>query len=124
MLGTEPEGAYRSGLPLVPAIEAELTPTTPIYAVGLYDQTLPFYLRRTMILVEHPDEMEFGLGLEPQLWLPTRGEFITRWQNGERALAITRPEIYAELQKQGLPMRLVAQDPRRIVIANDRLQRQ
>jgi 4-amino-4-deoxy-L-arabinose transferase-like glycosyltransferase len=122
ILGTEQEGRYRAGMQLVPAMEAELTPTTPLYAVGLYEQTLPFYLRRTMTLVEHPDEMEFGLGLEPQLWLPTRAAFIARWNNGQKALAITRPEIYAELQKQGLPMRVVAQDSRRIVIANDRPQ--
>jgi 4-amino-4-deoxy-L-arabinose transferase-like glycosyltransferase len=119
MLGAEPEGLYRSGLPLVPAIEAELTPAMPIYAVGLYDQTLPFYLRRTMILVEHADELEFGLGLEPQLWLKTREEFIARWNNGQKALAITRPEIYADFQQRGVPMRVVAQDARRIVIAND-----
>lgn len=119
MLGSEAEGVYKSGLHLVPAIDAELTPATPIYAVGLYDQTLPFYLRRTMVLVEHADELEFGLGLEPQLWLKTRDEFIARWTNGQKALAITRPEVYADLQKRGVPMRIVAQDARRIVIAND-----
>ena len=66
MLGHEPLGRYASGLDLVPAIEAELTPETPIYAVGRYNQTLPFYLRRTMILVDHADELEFGLKQEPQ----------------------------------------------------------
>ena len=119
MLGTEPEGAYRAGLPLVQAISAELAADTPIYAVGLYDQTLPFYLRRTMTLVEHADELDFGLKQEPQLWLPTIDDFVARWGNGRKALAITRPEIYADLQKRGVPMRLIVRDTRRVVIAND-----
>ena len=119
MLGSEPQGRYRSGLPLVPAIEAELTPATKLYAVGLYDQTLPFYLRRTMILVQHPDELEFGLEQEPQLWLPTRAAFIEQWISGPKAVAITRPEIFADLEKHGVPMRVITKDARRIAITND-----
>lgn len=119
ILATEPYGRYRSGLPMVAAINAELTPTTMIYSVGLYDQTLPFYLRRTMTLVQHPDELEFGLEQEPQLWLPTLEGFLERWTSGSKAIAITRPEIYAELQQRGVPMRVVTRDSRRIVLAND-----
>lgn len=119
MLGTESQGRYRSGLPMVPAIEAELTPATKLYAVGLYDQTLPFYLRRTMILVQHPDELEFGLEQEPYLWLPSLDAFIEQWINGPKSMAITRPEIFAVLEKRRLPMRVVTQDSRRIVITND-----
>ena len=119
MRGTEAQGRYRAGLPLVPAIEAELSPAVRIYAVGLYEQSLPFYLRRTTTLVEHPDELEFGLKQEPQLWLPTRAAFVEQWRNGPKALAITRPEIFAELQQSGLPMRMVARDSRRVVVAND-----
>ncbi|MBV8667411.1 MAG: glycosyltransferase family 39 protein [Burkholderiaceae bacterium] len=119
MLGTEQEGRYRAGMEVVEPILAELTPATPLYAVGVYEQSLPFYLRHTMTLVEHADEMEFGLGLEPQLWLPTREAFVARWNNGQKALAITRPEIYADLLQSGLTMHVVAQNSRRVVIAND-----
>jgi len=119
MLACEPLGRYRSGVDLVPALQAELTPATALYAVGLYDQTLPFYLRRTMILVEHPDELEFGLQQEPQRWLPTRAAFIQQWMTPEKAIALTRPSIARDLQNQGLPMRVIAQDARRIVITND-----
>ncbi len=119
MTGSESHGHYRSGLPLVPAIQAELQPETKIYAVGLYDQTMPFYLRRTMILVEHMDELEFGLKQQPELWLPNREMFIQKWIQGPKAIAITRPAIFADLQKRNLPMRVLAQDTRRIVITND-----
>jgi 4-amino-4-deoxy-L-arabinose transferase-like glycosyltransferase len=123
MLGHEPLGRYSAGSLHVPAIQAELTPQTPIYAVGRYEQALPFYLRRTMILVEHADEMEFGLEQEPQLWMPKRETFIAQWNAdhaaGKKAVAILRPDIYTDLQKLGVPMRIIAQDPRRIIVTND-----
>ncbi|MBC7514598.1 MAG: glycosyltransferase family 39 protein [Herminiimonas sp.] len=118
LLGAEPHGRTRSGIALVPAIAAELTPATPLYAVGLYDQTLPFYLRRTMTQVAHADELAFGLQQQPELWLPTREAFVTLWRNGPKAVAITRPEIFAQMQAQGVPMRLLARDDRRVAITN------
>ncbi len=123
MLGHEPLGRYKAGLDHVPAIAAELTPQTPIFLVRLYEQSLPFYLRRTMTLVEHADEMEFGVKQEPQLWIPTRAEFIAKWNalhvDGKKAIAIVHPDAYDALKKQGLPMRVIAQDPRRIIVTND-----
>ncbi len=119
MLGTESYGQYRAGYLLVPAIRAELTPQTTIYTIGTYEQSLPFYLRRTMVTVgETNDELDFGLGQEPQLGVKTLDDFITRWNGGQKAIAIMRPENYAELQRRGVAMRLVVQDPRRVVVAN------
>lgn len=123
MLGHEPLGRYKAGLDVLPAVAAELTPDTPIYAVDIYEQALPFYLRHKLTLVEYADEMEFGVKQEPQLWLPTRAAFIDRWNadhaKGKKDLAILQPDIYPELQKLGLPMRIIAQDPRRIIVTND-----
>ncbi|HEX2531764.1 MAG TPA: glycosyltransferase family 39 protein [Burkholderiaceae bacterium] len=119
LLGTETHGRYRAGLPLVPAIQTELMPDTKIYAVGMYDQTLPFYLRRTMILVEYPDELAFGLRQEPGLWLPTRAAFIEQWKSDSKSIAVMRPAIFAKLQEQGLPMRILARDTRRVIVTND-----
>ncbi|MES2830723.1 MAG: glycosyltransferase family 39 protein [Pseudomonadota bacterium] len=118
LLGTEPHGRMRSGLPLVPAITAELTPQTPLYAVGLYDQTLPFYLQRTMTLVLHPDELEFGLRQEPSLWKPTLHDFVEPWRSGPKAVAVMRVDIYEGLRDFGVPMREVARKGRQIVVVN------
>lgn len=122
MLGLEPWGQYRAGTNHLAAMQAELTPQTRLYAVGQYEQALPFYLRHTTILVEHPDEMEFGLGIEPQLWIPERAEFIRQWQDQQehhvKAMAMLRPGIYDELLKQGVSMRVIAQDPRRIIVTS------
>lgn len=123
MLGHDPQGRYSAGVNYVPAIEAELTPDTPMFLVGRYEQALPFYLQRTMTLVRHADEMEFGLKQEPQLWIPTVDAFVHRWtadhHAGIKDIAIIDPSIYADLVKQGVPMRVIGQDPRRVIVAND-----
>lgn len=121
-LGHDPWGKYIAGSAHVPAMKAELIkPDTPLYAVGRYEQALPFYLERTMTLVEFPDEMEFGLKQQPELWIPDRADFVARWrahnQRGEAAVAIVRTDIYKEFREQNLPMRVIGEDPRRVIIA-------
>ncbi|MFZ6742519.1 glycosyltransferase family 39 protein [Undibacterium sp. JH2W] len=122
-LGHDPWGKYIAGSNYIQSIKTELTqPDTPIYAVGRYEQALPFYLQKTTILVEFPDEMQFGLEHEPQLWIPKREDFIVQWQahqdKGEAAIAILRNDIYEILKKDNFPMRVIAQDPRRVIVAN------
>ncbi|MDB5797453.1 MAG: arnT [Paucimonas sp.] len=123
MLGHEPLGRYAAGVQHLPALQAELAPDTPLYSVGRYEQALPFYLRRTLVLVEHADEMAFGLGQEPQRWIPSRAEFARRWRAAADAnskqVAIMSPSVYQAMQQQGLPMRVIGQDPRRVIVAND-----
>lgn len=120
-IGHDQWGKYSAGVYHLDAIKGELKESTPIFAVGRYEQSLPFYLRRTTILVEHPDEMEFGLGIQPELWIPKREDFVAKWraiaaQNGS-AVAFVRPEIYQEFIQQQVPMRVIGEDPKRIVIA-------
>lgn len=122
-LGHNPWGKYIAGSEYIPAIKAELTlPTTPFYAVGRYEQALPFYLERTTTLVEFPDEMQFGLEQQKELWIPKREDFVKKWQThqdkGEAAVAILRNDIYDDLKKTDFPMRVIAKDPRRVIVAN------
>ncbi|MBC7490674.1 MAG: glycosyltransferase family 39 protein [Glaciimonas sp.] len=120
--GHDPQGRYSAGIDMVPAINAELTLEISLYILGKYEQSLPFYLRRTMIMVQHMDELEFGLNREPQLWIPTIDAFAVKWTadhvTGKKNVAIMHPENYIALQKRGLPMRVIAQDPRRVVVTN------
>ncbi len=121
-LGHEPLGRYGAGLQHIAEIQAELTPATQIFAVGRYEQSLPFYLHRTVTLVEHPDEMAFGLGIQPELWIPKREDFVKKWRedslSGKADIAILRTDIYAAFVKQELPMRLIAEDPKRVIVSN------
>ncbi len=118
LLGHETLGRSASGAPLLPAIHAVLQPDMPIYSVKLLDHTLPYYLRRTVLMVEEPDELAFGTQQEPQKWLPSVAAFLAVWTAGPAALALMTPAAFAELQAQRVPMSVVAQDPRRVVVAN------
>jgi hypothetical protein len=73
-------------------------------------------------LVDYWDEFTFGLEQQPQLSIPTIPAFVQQWRAeaaaGIKSVAITRPEIAADLQRQGVPLRIVAADSRRTVIAN------
>jgi hypothetical protein len=94
-----------------------VNPAIPFYSVGMYEQTLPFYIKRTVTLVAHEDELEFGIGVEPEKYIPTVAEFVQRWRADTRALAIIQPDRYRELAAAGVPMRLIAQDTRRVIVA-------
>lgn len=122
MLGYEPLGKDRAGVAHVKAIQSELTPDTPIYSVGLYEQCLPFYLGRTLTLVGFPDELAFGLAQQPELWIAKQSDFIEQWRDGnltgKPAIAILRTEAYKELLEQQVPMRVIAQDAKRIIVSN------
>jgi 4-amino-4-deoxy-L-arabinose transferase-like glycosyltransferase len=91
-------------------------PAIPFYSVGMYEQTLPFYIKRTVMLVAHQDELEFGIQQEPDKYIPTVEAFVRRWQSGGQALATMQPDMYRELAATGLPMRLIAQDTRRVIV--------
>jgi len=94
-----------------------LTPDTPFYSVRTYEHTLPFYIQRTVTLVDYGDELEFGLQQEPQLEIPTMSEFEARWRHNVKALAIMGPDVYRELTGHALPMRLLYADARRVIVS-------
>jgi 4-amino-4-deoxy-L-arabinose transferase-like glycosyltransferase len=117
MRGHEVFGRKSSGVDLAASVQG-IVGTSPIYSVRMLDHTLPFYLRRTTIMVEAADELTFGVGQEPQKWLPTLADFVRVWASGPRAFALMAPTTYALLVSQGVPMTVVARDARRVVVAN------
>ncbi len=118
LAGHQTLGRSNSGVDLVPAIQAVLTPQMPIYSVRRLDHTLPFYLRRTMIMVEAPDELAFGVEQEPQKWLPTLAAFSAAWTTGPPALALMSRDSYQQLKAQGLPIFDLTGDEKRLVVTN------
>ncbi|MGZ5202972.1 MAG: glycosyltransferase family 39 protein, partial [Telluria sp.] len=122
MSGFEPIAQARAGTNLLPAVRKELAANTTIYSVGIYEQSLTFYLRRPVVLVDYWDEFTFGLEQEPQLSIPTVAQFVAKWRadaaGGHHDMAIIRDDIVADLKKQGVPLRVVAADSRRTIIAN------
>ncbi|MCU6500258.1 glycosyltransferase family 39 protein [Rugamonas sp. A1-17] len=122
LAGFEPYGKMRSGKAVALKMLPELKPDTKVYSVSTYEQSMTFYLRRTVVLVDYWDEFTFGLRQQPELSIPTVDEFVAQWnaqtRQGVKALAILSPEKYAELKENGLSMRVVAEDTRRVVVAN------
>lgn len=118
MQGSEVGGRYRAGFEVIPTMQQHLRPGMPLYAVAMYDQCIPFYLQKTMIMVEHQDELAFGLSQEPHLWLPTRAAFLAKWNSDVPAMALTRHAVLKQFQDQGVPYKLIASDARRVVLLN------
>jgi 4-amino-4-deoxy-L-arabinose transferase-like glycosyltransferase len=109
-------GQLKSSDAIVRRLAPAMQGNAPVFSVRAYDQTLPFYLGRPVLLVDYRDEFEFGQDHEPGRWLPTLDAFVARWQAEPRAAAYMGPDTYAELQGRGLPMRVVFEDPRRLVV--------
>ena len=107
----------RSAYIMADAIRPYVKAGEPFYSVGCYEQTLPFYLKRVFTLVAYQDEMAFGIMQEPQRWIPDIASFAKTWQAQPAALAIMQVEMYPQLEKQGLAMRIIYKDTQHIVVS-------
>jgi 4-amino-4-deoxy-L-arabinose transferase-like glycosyltransferase len=116
LFGTVGHEPLRSGKTLAAQIPAELAAHAPLFSVQTYDQTLPFYLRRSMILADSRGELDYGLRHAPDAGLDMPG-FEQRWLQSREAVAIMTPRSYSELRARGLPMRVLGQDKRRIAVS-------
>jgi len=110
----------RSTAPIVSRIVAANGPLradVPFYTVRMYDQTLPYYLGRTVTQVEHYDELAMGIASEPDKAIATEAEWLRRWNAAEQAYAIMQRDEYKRLQDEGLPMRELGRDARRVIVS-------
>ena len=101
---------------LVQQIREHLKPDIPFYSVGMYEQTLPFYIKRTVTLVEVRGELSFGIDQEKQKFIPDYVEFSRRWRAHPEALAIMHPNTLEYFRVHGLPHEIIGRDTRRAVV--------
>jgi 4-amino-4-deoxy-L-arabinose transferase-like glycosyltransferase len=106
----------QSGREVAQAAAALLRPDTRLYSVHYYEQTVPFYLGRTMTLVDYVDEFELGQKSEPRLAIPRLADFPAEWLRPGEAAAIMHPDTFHSLRDSGLPMQVVHEDPRRVLV--------
>jgi 4-amino-4-deoxy-L-arabinose transferase-like glycosyltransferase len=99
------------------AAHGPLRTDMPFYAIRMYDQTLPYYLGRMVIPVDHPDELAMGLQSEPEKAIATVEEWRQLWEANEQAYAIMQPEEYDELKRKGVTMVELGRDVRRVVVS-------
>ena len=89
----------------------------PLYSVGTYDQTLPFYLRHTVRLVDYRGELDYGLQHDPAAEIPGVEQFLGEWSSSANAFAVMEPSMFNELKSRGVPLREIARDAHRILAA-------
>ncbi|MDP3590009.1 MAG: glycosyltransferase family 39 protein [Methylobacter sp.] len=87
-----------------------------IYDVSRYDQSLPYYLDRTIKLVGFTGELEFGINQEPQKWL-NEADFMPLWLNSEQAISVINQSTYELWQQQKIPMHTIYKNSRYIAVA-------
>jgi 4-amino-4-deoxy-L-arabinose transferase-like glycosyltransferase len=88
----------------------------PVYSVATYDQTLPFYWGRTLTLVAYRGELDYGLEHDPAAELSME-EFRNRWDRDPDGYAVLDFKTFGELGGQGVPMREIARDANRVLVA-------
>lgn len=120
MDGHEKLSPLYSSYHIVHEIEATQGPfdrTAPFFSIEMYDQTLPFYLGRPVTLVQHIDEFALGLAAEPSKSIPRIADWKSRWVALERGYAMMHPDHYDLFAREGLPMRVLARDPRHMIVS-------
>jgi 4-amino-4-deoxy-L-arabinose transferase-like glycosyltransferase len=105
--GFENLSPLHSAYSLAKNVRPLLNPSTPLFLVETYNQSLPPYLGRPVTLVAYEDELYFGLQQEPDRWIPTLGEFAALWRTLPEGVAIMPVKTFEKLKAAGLPMRLV-----------------
>ncbi len=106
----------QSGIEVAAKMKPFAGPNTALYSVGHYEQTVPFYLGRTLILFDYEDEFELGQKAEARFGKRELHEFPPEWLRQQDALAIMQPRVYEKLKGQGLPMTVLHADPKRILV--------
>ncbi len=114
--GAERISALKSSYGLAQAVAPRMTPQTRLYSVHNYEQALPFYLKRTMTLVDYVDEFELGQHQEPNKYLPKVADFLAAWNAPGPAIAIIQPSDVAKLSAEGLAFEVIHEDPVRVAI--------
>ncbi len=110
-------GRTASTRDVVTAIRPWLHKDQPFYTVATYDQTLPFYLRRKVTVVQYRGELDFGIDQQPSLWVPTLGDFAARWRAAKLPLAFMPSGELPALRALGLPLLVIDSTPRYVVVA-------
>jgi 4-amino-4-deoxy-L-arabinose transferase-like glycosyltransferase len=89
----------------------------PIFAVQSYQQSLVFYLRRPVVLVDYRDEFDLGLTQDPQRGIATLRQFAEVWLPLRRGFAIMPPSTRDRLSALGVPVHEIARFPDRVIVS-------
>jgi len=117
LIGYQSLAPVYSSRQLVERIRPELEAARHVYFVKVFDHSFLFYAKRTAIMVGDKDELDTSLTWENINYLPTVEDFSRAWRRDRPSVALMSPYEYERLSQAGLPMRLLARDPRRVAVA-------
>ena len=100
---------------LIASIEQKPPASAPVFAVDIYDHTLPWYLRRTVTMVGYRDELGQAVDWEPGKFIADRDAFARAWKAAPVAYAFVAEGEFAKLRAT-LPMRAIARDSRYVFV--------
>ena len=115
--GASSLAVFNSASPWVASWQSQVKPNARVFSVNTYDQSLDFYLKRTVILVNFEDELGFGLQQEPHLSIPQLKDFLQTWGTQPNDLAIFEIGQLPVLQAAGMKMHVLAQNTRHVVVS-------
>ena len=102
---------------IVNKIRDQVKPDTPFYVVDTFDHTLLFYLQRRVTMVSVMDELADSIKREPRDFLPDAAAFARAWEaEGDAFAMFNIDDLPAFLQAHPVPMRVIAADPRRVIV--------
>lgn len=96
---------------LAVSIAANVPSEAVVFSVGDYQQTLPFYLGRSVRLVGFRGELDFGLGLGDAEWIADNHALAAAWPKGCSIAVIGRDGI-AQFPAAGGTVEIVYSDAR------------
>lgn len=111
--GFQTQTSHRSGHELAKAIQATVGKDVPIYNIGSFVHSLPFYLEKEVIIVQFKGELEMGIHQEPEKWIGSWKEFARQWQDAKQAVAVFGKGTYTgqyRVNMEKLPMKIIYQD--------------
>lgn len=115
--GASSLAVFNSASPWVASWQSQVKPNARVFSVNTYDQSLDFYLKRTVTLVNFEDELGFGLQQEPHLSIPQLKDFLQTWGTQPNDLAIFEIGQLPVLQSAGMKMHILAQNTRHVVVS-------
>jgi 4-amino-4-deoxy-L-arabinose transferase-like glycosyltransferase len=107
----------RNSKGLVAVARPSIGPETQLFSVNQYRQGVAPYLGRTLRMVMFRGELAFGIEQEGGGFIPTLEQFIEEWRVATDAVAFVDPATFRDLRARDVPMRLLVQDGRSVVVA-------
>jgi 4-amino-4-deoxy-L-arabinose transferase-like glycosyltransferase len=114
--GLQPLAEVRSGRDLADAIKLSVPAGAPVYSIQTFSESVPFYLDRTITVVQYTGELEFGLQQEPDQAIHDWDRFLTAWDAADSAAAIVDVPRLQEFFPGVDPAKIVYLGPKRAVV--------